>query len=149
MINETEREIKLAVELFKTDYPVIYEIISLHQKQINQLKSEIAELKKQLPMTITEEPFDADPGKSTDDYTNNKPKVEYTTEGAPVWEVWFQVNTSEGITERIVEINAWSEKQAIYLGRTEKLFHDMSKMVKIKQIQPKWNILDAVATKKD
>jgi alpha-L-arabinofuranosidase len=113
------------------------------------LQEQITELKKQLPMTITEAPFEADENKSVSDYTNDKPKVEYTTDGAPVWEVWFLVNTSEGITERIVEINAWSEKQAVYLGRTEKLFHDMSKMVKIKQIQPKWNILDAVATKKD
>jgi len=113
------------------------------------LQEQINEMKKQLPLVITECPFDADENKSVSDYTNAKPKVEYTTEGAPVWEVWFKVNTSEGITERIVEINAWSEKQAIYLGRTEKLFHDMSKLVKIKQIQPKWNILDAVATKKD
>ena len=113
------------------------------------LQEQITELKKQLPMTITEAPFEADENKSVSDYTNNKPKVEYTTDGAPEWDVWFQVNTSEGITERIVQINAWSEKQAVYLGRTEKLFHDMSKMVKIKQIQPKWNILDAVATKKD
>lgn len=115
-----------------------------------KLQEQITELKKQLPMQITDEcPFDADEDKSVSDYTNIKPKVEYTTEGAPIWEVWFKVNTSEGITERIVEINAWSEKQAVYLGRTEKLFHDMSKLVKIKQIQPKWNILDAVATKKD
>ena len=119
------------------------------QKIAIHLQEQITELKKQLPMTITEAPFDADENKSASDYTNTKPKIEYTTEGAPVWEVWFQVNTSEGITERIVEINAWSEKQAVYLGRTEKLFHDMSKLVKIKQIQPKWNILDAVATKKD
>lgn len=120
------------------------------QKIAIHLQEQITELKKQLPMQITDEcPFDADENKSVSDYTNTKPKVEYTTDGAPVWEVWFKVNTSEGITERIVEINAWSEKQAIYLGRTEKLFHDMSKLVKIKQIQPKWNILDAVATKKD
>jgi hypothetical protein len=114
------------------------------------LQEQITELKKQLPMQITDDcPFEADENKSVSDYTNTKPKVEYTTEGAPVWEVWFQVNTSEGITERIVEINAWSEKQAVYLGRTEKLFPKMSELVKVKQIQPKWNILDAVATKKD
>lgn len=112
------------------------------------LQEQINELKKQLPMQITDDcPFDADPGKSPSDYTNNKPKVEYTTEGAPVWEVWFKVNTSEGITERIVETNAWSEKQAVFLGRTEKLFPMMSELVKTKQMQPKWNILDAVATK--
>jgi hypothetical protein len=114
------------------------------------LQEQINELKKQLPMQITDDcPFEADENKSASDYTNTKPKVEYTTEGAPVWEVWFKVNTSEGITERIVETNAWSEKQAVYLGRTEKLFPQMSELVKVKQIQPKWNILDAVATKKD
>ena len=150
MINQNEEhEIKIAVELFKTDYPVIYEIISLHQKQINQLKAEIVELKKQLPLTITECPFDADENKSPSDYTNNKPKVEYTTEGAPVWEVWFKINTSEGIIEKIIETNAWSEKQAVYLGRTEKLFADMCQLVKEKKFQAKWSILDSVATKKD
>ena len=114
-----------------------------------KLQEQITELKKQLPLTITECPFDADENKSASDYTNTKPKVEYTTEGAPVWEVWFQIKTSEGIIEKIVETNAWSEKQAVYLGRTEKLFPQMSELVKVKQIQPKWNILDAVATKKD
>ena len=123
-------------------------VIKLSKAAI-KLQEQINELKKQLPMTITEAPFEADENKSASDYTNDKPKVEYTTEGAPVWEVWFKVNTSEGITERIVEINAWSEKQAVYLGRTEKLFPQMSQLVKVKQIQPKWNILDAVATKKD
>jgi hypothetical protein len=135
-------QIKLTEEQLQKQ---VYELT----KAVIKLQDQITELKKQLPMTITEAPFEADENKSASDYTNDKPKVEYTTEGAPVWEVWFKVNTSEGITERIVEINAWSEKQAVYLGRTEKLFHDMSKMVKIKQIQPKWNILDAVATKKD
>jgi len=115
-----------------------------------KLQQQIDELKKQLPMQITDEcPFDADEGKSPSDYTNIKPKVEYTTDGAPVWQVWFKVNTSEGITEKIVEISAWTEKQAVYLGRTEKLFPIMSELVKSKQMQPKWNILDAVATKKD
>jgi len=115
-----------------------------------KLQDQITELKKQLPMQITDDcPFEADENKSASDYTNTKPKVEYTTEGAPVWEVWFQVNTSEGVTERIVETNAWSEKQAVYLGRTEKLFPKMSELVKRKEIQPKWNILDAVAIKKD
>jgi hypothetical protein len=150
MINENEQqEIKIAFELFKNDYPVIAEIISLHQKQINQLKAEVAEMKKQLPLVITECPFDADENKSVSDYTNAKPKVEYTTEGAPIWQVWFKINTSEGIIEKIVETNAWSEKQAVYLGRTEKLFVEMCQLVKEKKFQAKWSILDSVATKKD
>jgi hypothetical protein len=114
-----------------------------------KLQDQITELKKQLPLTITECPFDADENKSVSDYTNTKPKVEYTTEGAPVWEVWFQIKTSEGIIEKIVEINAWSEKQAVYLGRTEKLFVTMCELVKEKKFQAKWSILDSVATKKD
>jgi hypothetical protein len=113
------------------------------------LQEQITEMKKQLPLTITECPFDADENKSVSDYTNTKPKVEYTTEGAPVWEVWFKINTSEGIIEKIVETNAWSEKQAVYLGRTEKLFADMCQLVKEKKFQAKWSILDSVATKKD
>jgi hypothetical protein len=110
---------------------------------IIKLQDQIIELKKQLPMQITDEcPFDPDPEKPV------KQTIEYTTDGAPTWEIWFKVNTSEGITERIVEANAWTEKQAIFLGRTEKLFPMMSELVKTKQMQPKWNILDAVATKK-
>lgn len=128
-------------------------INQLTQQQLNEqvfklttavikLQQQIDDLKKQLPMQITDDcPFDTDSDKS--------PKIEYTTEGSPAWEVWFQVNTSEGITERIVEVNAWTEKQAVYLGRTEKLFPMMSELVKTKQMQPKWKILDAVATKKD
>ena len=150
MINENEQqEIKIGVELFKNDYPVIAEIISLHQKQINQLKAAIVELNKQLPLTITECPFDADENKSPSDYTTTKQKVEYTTEGAPVWEVWFKIRTSEGILEKIVETNAWSEKQAVYLGRTEKLFVEMCQLVKEKKFEAKWSIMDSVATKKD
>ena len=114
-----------------------------------KLQDQITELRKQLPLIITEAPFEADENKSVSDYTNTKPKVEYTTEGAPVWEVWFKINTSEGIIEKIVEINAWSEKQAVYLGRTEKLFVTMCELVKEKKFQAKWSILDSVATKKD
>jgi hypothetical protein len=123
-------------------------VIKLSKAAI-KLQEQITEMKKQLPLTITECPFDADENKLASDYTNTKPKVEYTTEGAPVWEVWFQIKTSEGIIEKIVETNAWSEKQAVYLGRTEKLFADMCQLVKEKKFQAKWSILDSVATKKD
>ena len=129
-------------------FDVIEKIIWLKQDH-DKLKAEVAELKKQLPLVITECPFDADEDKSPSYYTNTKPKVEYTTEGAPVWEVWFKINTSEGIIEKIVETNAWSEKQAVYLGRTEKLFVEMCQLVKEKKFQAKWSILDSVATKKD
>jgi hypothetical protein len=130
-----------------------HEELVAHTLKITQavikLQDQITELKKQLPLTITECPFDADENKSASDYTNTKPKVEYTTDGAPVWEVWFKINTSEGIIEKIVETNAWSEKQAVYLGRTEKLFVEMCQLVKEKKFQAKWSILDSVATKKD
>lgn len=133
-------QIKLSEEQLQTQVFKLTEAVIKLQEQIN-------ELKKQLPLTITECPFDADENKSASDYT--KPKVEYTTEGAPVWEVWFQIKTSEGIIEKIVETNAWSEKQAVYLGRTEKLFVEMCELVKEKKFQAKWSILDSVATKKD
>jgi hypothetical protein len=135
-------QIKLTEEQLQKQ---VYELT----KAVIKLQDQITELKKQLPLIITEVPFDADENKSTSDYTNTKPKVEYTTEGAPVWEVWFQIKTSEGIIEKIVETNAWSEKQAVYLGRTEKLFAEMCQLVKEKKFQPKWSILDSVATKKD
>jgi len=124
-----------------TDEQLQSQVFKLTQAVI-QLKEQINDLKKELPMQITDDcPFDTD--------TDKTPKIEYTTEGSPAWEVWFQVNTSEGITERIVEVNAWTEKQAVYLGRTEKLYPMMSELVKKKQMQAKWKILDAVATKKD
>jgi hypothetical protein len=135
-------QIKLSEEQLQT------QVFKLTEAVI-KLQEQITELKKQLPLVITEAPFDADENKSASDYTNAKPKVEYTTEGAPLWEVWFQIKTSEGIIEKIVEINAWSEKQAVYLGRTEKLFVEMCELVKEKKFQAKWSILDSVALKKD
>jgi hypothetical protein len=70
-----------------------------------------------------------------------------SVEDAPEWKLTFRVNTSEGISTQKVIQKAWTEKQAIFLGRTEQLFHTMNELVKAKQIQAKWNILDSVAEK--
>jgi hypothetical protein len=88
--------------------------------------------------------------------TQNKPEKTETEEktfppvdDAPVWEVWFKVETSAGIRQSTFETKAWTEKQAAYLARVDKLFPTMSEFVKGKVIEPKWKILDVVATKKD
>ena len=73
----------------------------------------------------------------------------YSTEEAPEWYVYYKVNTSEGIYKAKVKQKAWTEKQAIYLGRTEQLFKHMSGKVKAKEIEPKWSILETSAEKID
>ena len=75
-------------------------------------------------------------------------KAEFkSVEDAPVWNVYYKVNTSEGILNTKVQQQAWTEKQAIYLGRTEQLFKKMSEKVKAKEIEAKWSILESVAEK--
>ena len=73
----------------------------------------------------------------------------YSTEEAPEWYVYYKVNTSEGIYKTKVKQKAWTEKQAIYLGRTEQLFKHMSNKVKAKEIEPKWSIIETSAEKID
>ena len=75
-------------------------------------------------------------------------KTEFkSVEDAPVWNVYFKVNTSEGIYKAKVQQQAWTEKQSIYLGRTEQLFKHMSEKVKAKEIEAKWSILESVSEK--
>ena len=75
-------------------------------------------------------------------------KAEFkSVEDAPVWNVYYKVNTSEGIYNTKVQQQAWTEKQAIYLGRTEQLFKQMSEKVKAKEIEAKWSILESVSEK--
>jgi len=75
-------------------------------------------------------------------------KAEFkSVEDAPAWTVYFKVNTSEGIYKTKCEQKAWTEKQAIYLGRTEQLFKHMSEKVKAKEIEAKWSILESVSEK--
>lgn len=81
-----------------------------------------------------------------------KPQTESTTEypsvdDAPEWKIVFKVNTSEGISTQKIIQRAWTEKQAIFLGRTEQLFPTMNELVKAKQIQAKWNVLESEAEK--
>ena len=80
--------------------------------------------------------------------TTNTNQTEYpSVEDAPEWKIAFKVNTSEGISTQKVIQKAWTEKQAIFLGRTEQLFGMMNELVKAKQIQAKWNILESSAEK--
>lgn len=81
-----------------------------------------------------------------------KPQTESATEyksveDAPEWKIVFKVNTSEGISTQKIIQRAWTEKQAIFLGRTEQLFPTMNELVKAKQIQAKWNVLESEAEK--
>lgn len=70
-----------------------------------------------------------------------------SVEDAPEWKLVFKVNTSEGISTQKVIQKAWTEKQAIFLGRTEQLFSMMNELVKAKQIQAKWSIAESAAEK--
>jgi len=80
--------------------------------------------------------------------TSNITQTEYpSVEDAPEWKLVFKVNTSEGISTQKVIQRAWTEKQAIFLGRTEQLFSMMNELVKAKQIQAKWNIAEVSAEK--
>ena len=71
----------------------------------------------------------------------------YSIEEAPEWYVFYKVYTSEGIYKAKVKQKAWTEKQAMYLGRTEQLFKHMNDKVKAKEIEAKWSILESVAEK--
>jgi hypothetical protein len=93
---------------------------------------------------------------SSIDTKTSSPKEEVSTEetksypsveDAPEWKLVFKVNTSEGISTQKVIQKAWTEKQAMFLGRTEQLFNMMNELVKAKQIQPKWNIAEVSAEK--
>jgi hypothetical protein len=70
-----------------------------------------------------------------------------SVDDAPEWKLVFKVNTSEGVSTQKIIQKAWTEKQAIYLGRTEQLFPTMNELVKAKQIQAKWNVLESQAEK--
>ena len=82
----------------------------------------------------------------SDDKTDTDMSYRVVTD-APEWNVYYKVNTSEGIYNHTVRQQAWTEKQAMFLGRTEQLFKHMNELVKLKQIQAKWSILDIVVEK--
>jgi hypothetical protein len=77
------------------------------------------------------------------DDTKSYPSVEDALD----WNVFYKVNTSEGIYKVKIEQKAWTEKQAVYLSRTEKLYKHMNDKVKAKEIEAKWSILESVAEK--
>lgn len=111
----------IAKKLNVTEDDLLYQVALL--KQTKESKSE--EVKSQIEST-TEYP-------SVDD--------------APEWKIVFKVNTSEGVSTQKIIQRAWTEKQAIFLGRTEQLFSTMNELVKAKQIQAKWSILESEAEK--
>jgi hypothetical protein len=98
----------------------------------DELRVHIESVNKQLENT-----------KETNDNQTDYPSVD----DAPEWKVVFKVNTSEGVSIQKIIQKAWTEKQAIFLGRTEQLFSTMNELVKAKQIQAKWNILESEAAK--
>jgi hypothetical protein len=104
-------------------------------RKLDLILKQVADIKSQLSITVVEEKAEID--------ENNYVSVE----DAPLWTIYYKLNTSEGVMNQKIEQKAWTDKQAIFLGRTEQLFKLMSDMVKSKNIQPKWNILEAVATK--
>jgi len=72
-----------------------------------------------------------------------------SVENAPKWMVKFVISTSKGFIDREFVQNAFSEKQAIFLSRNEKLFDEINGFVKQKLIEPKWKIAKSVAEKID
>ena len=72
-----------------------------------------------------------------------------SVEDAPKWDVRFVINTSKGSFPQSFIQKAFTEKQAIYLARTHQLFDMVNKIVKAKQIEPKWKVENAVAEKID
>jgi hypothetical protein len=80
-----------------------------------------------------------------DTIDNEYPSVE----DAPKWDVRFVINTSKGSFPQSFIQKAFTEKQAIYLARTHQLFDMVNKIVKAKQIEPKWKVENAVAEKID
>jgi phage shock protein A len=110
----------------------LQKIVMVLKQQINELKDERA-----TPQTSS----------SKEEVTSDEKAEFKSVEDAPVWNVYYKVNTSEGIYKAKVQQQAWTEKQAIYLGRTEQLFKHMSEKVKAKEIEAKWSILESVTEK--
>jgi NADH:ubiquinone oxidoreductase subunit D len=114
----------------------VFEIIRDKMKQMSERIS-VLEAEKATPQTS-----------SYKEEVMSDEKAEFkSVEDAPAWNVYFKVNTSEGIYKTKVQQQAWTEKQSIYLGRTEQLFKHMSEKVKAKEIEAKWSILESVAEK--
>lgn len=129
----TETKQLLHKEIIENEHIVrLTKIVVALQKQIDELKAD-----KATPQTSSHK----------EEVTSDE-KADYkSVEDAPVWNVYFKVNTSEGIYNTKVQQQAWTEKQAVYLGRTEQLFKHMNEKVKAKEIEAKWSILESVCEK--
>jgi hypothetical protein len=108
-------------------------------EEIKALKLRVSELESKAVPTYT--------AKAITETTDEETKSYTSVEDAPEWKLVFKVNTSEGISTQKVIQKAWTEKQAIFLGRTEQLFSMMNELVKAKQIQAKWSIAESTAEK--
>jgi hypothetical protein len=121
----------------------IFELIGNKLKEqsarITELESVVAILQKHISSKQT--------SSFKEEVVSDEKTEAYSVEDAPVWNVFYKINTSEGIYKAKVQQQAWTEKQAIYLGRTEQLFKHMNDKVKAKEIEAKWSILESVAEK--
>jgi hypothetical protein len=108
-------------------------------EEIKALKLRVSELESKAVPTYT--------AKAITETTDEETKSYTSVEDASEWKLVFKVNTSEGISTQKIIQRAWTEKQAIFLGRTEQLFSMMNELVKAKQIQAKWSIAESTAEK--
>lgn len=125
-----EKMTQLQMELFITELT----------NKVNDLETEVRKLKlESMGLSKKQSPIEVDT------IDNEYPSVE----NAPEWNVKFIINTSKGSFPQTLIQKAYTEKQAIYLARTHQLFDMVNKVVKAKQIEPKWKVENAVAEKID
>lgn len=123
------------------DVDKLKELISMIVEKLKEMSDRIKVLEAAIATTQT--------SSLKEEVMSDEKTEAYSVEEAPEWYVYYKVNTSEGIYKAKVKQKAWTEKQAIYLGRTEQLFKHMSGKVKAKEIEPKWSIIETSAEKVD
>lgn len=123
------------------DVDKLKELISMIVEKLKEMSDRIKVLEAAIATTQT--------SSLREEVMSDEKTEAYSVEEAPEWYVYYKVNTSEGIYKAKVKQKAWTEKQAIYLGRTEQLFKHMSGKVKAKEIEPKWSIIETSAEKVD
>lgn len=129
------------------------DLLLLHLLNKNEMNSKVRQIKSEATYQKPVAGYNPALRKFLQDEVREviQPRAEETTysiDGAPVWDVWFHIQTSEGDMEQVIEQESWTEKQAVFLARMHQLWPAMCDMVKAKQIGPKWKIVDAVATKR-
>jgi hypothetical protein len=134
-------------QLMNITFTLVDEMKALKLK-VSEMDSELRKLKMQkivenMDKVSAAPTYTAKTNTESTDEEKSYPSVE----DAPEWKIAFKVNTSEGISTQKVIQKAWTEKQAVFLGRTEQLFNMMNELVKAKQIQPKWSIAESSAEK--